>query len=532
MPSLIDFRPAKADALLGVRLSPEFDEKTLAGMGCVVDKKGNAPAWKVSQPSWRPDLTREADLIEEVGRVYGLDTIPAALAGGATGSDARRRTGVALCLLVAHQTLGRGPGLERGCQLQFRGSQGSGSSGFAAKGPDFDHEPPLGRAGRAAHGPGPGLLQDLRNNLAQGAQGLRLFELAHIFEADPASETTARETGALGILLYGARHDAAWPHPAADMNYTDIKGIVEHLLHFLHLPAPICEKMEAHPFLLPCVKMRINGRRVGFMGRVKPILAEDFHARKDVWLAELNLDVLREMHDQAVIRFRPLPVYPPVRRDITLMAGPGLKVGQVLDHLAGLDLPLLEEVALADCFEPDSGPDDAPIRNLTFRLTFRHAEPDPQGCGSGQGAGKGGRIFAAGVGRAHLAQDLLVPHGSSGCCAAPRPGLAIGAARSCSDAARRSSASRAGQRGRLQRCRSAAVRKSGLKSFPEWLCRSGVCLTLRHCRRACPKTAIFAEAGLSVDLQGCLGIWSSAATWSALCRKKITASAKPRSSLT
>lgn len=76
VPSLIDFRPANADALLGVRLSPEFDEKTLAGMGCVVDKKGNAPAWKVSQPSWRPDLTREADLIEEVGRVYGLDTIP------------------------------------------------------------------------------------------------------------------------------------------------------------------------------------------------------------------------------------------------------------------------------------------------------------------------------------------------------------------------------------------------------------------------------------------------------------------------
>lgn len=348
MPSLIDFRPANADALLGVRLSPEFDEKTLAGMGCVVDKKGNAPAWKVSQPSWRPDLTREADLIEEVGRVYGLDTIPPLLPAVQPDLTRAGEPESRFAFWSRIKRWGAGLGLNEAVNYSFVGHKDLDHLGLPQKGRISIMNPLSAEQDALRTALAPGLLQDLRNNLAQGAQGLRLFELAHIFEADPASETTARETGALGILLYGARHDAAWPHPAADMNYTDIKGIVEHLLHFLHLPAPICEKMEAHPFLLPCVKMRINGRRVGFMGRVKPILAEDFHARKDVWLAELNLDVLREMHDQAVIRFRPLPVYPPVRRDITLMAGPGLKVGQVLDHLAGLDLPLLEEVALAD----------------------------------------------------------------------------------------------------------------------------------------------------------------------------------------
>ena len=67
------------------------------------------------------------------------------------------------------------------------------------------------------------------------------------------------------------------------------------------------------------------------------------------------------------------PVYPPVRRDITVMAGPELKVSQVLDHLAGLKLPLLEEAVLVDCFEPEGDGNEEPARNLTFRLTFRHA---------------------------------------------------------------------------------------------------------------------------------------------------------------
>ena len=70
------------------------------------------------------------------------------------------------------------------------------------------------------------------------------------------------------------------------------------------------------------------------------------------------------------VRFRPLPVYPPVRRDITVIAGPQVPVAQVIDHVRGLRLPLLEDVVLQDCFEPEGSEE----RNLTFRLTFRHAE--------------------------------------------------------------------------------------------------------------------------------------------------------------
>ena len=371
VPARIAFRPARADALLGVRLSPEFDEKVLTGMGCAVEKSNDA--WLVEQPSWRPDLTREADLIEEVGRVHGLDTIPPVLPPVhldlARAAEPESR--YAFWLRLKHW--GAGLGLNEAGNYRFVGHKDLDQLGLPGEGRISIMNPLSAEQDALRTALAPGLLQDLRNNLAQGAQGLRLFELAHIFEADPASETTARETGMLGILLYGARHDASWPHVEADMDYADLKGVVEHLLHFLHLPAPVCRQAEEHPFLLPCVDVLAEGRRVGVMGRVKPALAEDFHARKPVWLAELNLELLRELYDKAVVRFTPLPVYPPVRRDITVMAGPELKVSQVLDHLAGLKLPLLEEAVLVDCFEPGGDGNEEPARNLTFRLSFRHA---------------------------------------------------------------------------------------------------------------------------------------------------------------
>lgn len=67
-------------------------------------------------------------------------------------------------------------------------------------------------------------------------------------------------------------------------------------------------------------------------------------------------------------------MYPPVRRDITVTTGAGLKVADIITHVQGLRFALLEEVALVDCFEPKVEQGEEPVRNLTFRLTFRHAE--------------------------------------------------------------------------------------------------------------------------------------------------------------
>lgn len=81
--------------------------------------------------------------------------------------------------------------------------------------------------------------------------------------------------------------------------------------------------------------LTVEGAALGVMGRVRPGMAAEYHARKEVWLAEIDLEVLRRLHDAVQLRFRSLPVFPPVRRDITVAAGPGLTVGAVLEHIRG-----------------------------------------------------------------------------------------------------------------------------------------------------------------------------------------------------
>ncbi|MDR3358864.1 MAG: phenylalanine--tRNA ligase subunit beta [Desulfovibrio sp.] len=374
VPVEISFRPEKAGDILGVKLDENFCEKTLAGLGCAVTREGTR--WRVSQPSWRPDLTREADLTEEVGRVYGLDSIAPVLPpvrrnfadAGRAGSEFSFRTRV--------KRWGAGLGLTETVNYSFVGHKDLDHLGLPAQGRISILNPLSAEQNVLRTALAPGLLQSLRNNLAQGAAGLRLFETARIFE-DPGPDTAlmwdglpmpARETEMLGILLYGTRYDEAWPHAEADADYADLKGIVEHLFHFLHLPGTDYEDIGEHPWLLPGVNISCSGRAVGRMGRVKPVLAEIFHARKDVWLAECNLDELRGLHDKTRVFFVPLPVYPPVRRDITVMAGEYPRAGQLLGHLRALRLPLLAGVSLQDVFEPRPGD-----RHLTFRLTFRHA---------------------------------------------------------------------------------------------------------------------------------------------------------------
>ena len=81
----------------------------------------------------------------------------------------------------------------------------------------------------------PGLMVALKNNLAQGASSVRLFELANVFHYDASSSTTAREVGMMGIIMSGSRYEGGWPREEAELDYLDLKGVVEDFMRFLHL---------------------------------------------------------------------------------------------------------------------------------------------------------------------------------------------------------------------------------------------------------------------------------------------------------
>lgn len=364
----ITFRPARCNALLGVVLSTDFCSQTLTKLGCGVSEQGDA--WTVAAPGWRTDLTREADLIEEAGRVYGMDAIPETLPAVNRVPEDFGKPESTYDFLLRIKRWMCGSGLNEAENYSFVGHKDldwlnlPADNRISILNPLTEEQNVLRNALMA------GVLGNVRHNLAHGNQNIRLFEVANTFTADPTSETTAREVPHLALALHGPLREANWPDADRDADYPDLRGLVERFLQYLHLASPECVRVESHPYLSPCVEVRVAGEMVGCMGRVRPNLADAFHARKPVWTAELNLAMLRRLHDVSSVRFKPLPVFPTTSRDITVAAPVTLSVSDVTACMAAADIKFLENASLVDVFEPA----DRAERNLTFRLVFRHPE--------------------------------------------------------------------------------------------------------------------------------------------------------------
>lgn len=369
-PRGIGFRPARAAMLLGEDMPEAFCRKVLTGLGCQLSETDPSGVMAVTPPSHRLDLEREADLIEEVGRVYGLDRIAPRLPRVSKALDdvpAESEFG----FWSRVRTFAVGLGLREAVNYSFVGHADldilclDAACRVSVANP-LSEEQNVMRPMLA-----PGLLATVRHNLAQGNANLRLFEVARVFAADATSETSAREAGRLGIALHGLRHPDGWPWPKDELaGYGDIKGVVEALIAHFKLPAGTFERDDSLPWLAPQVVVTVGGERLGVIGQVTPEVADAYHARHALWLAELDLDALRALADGVKRGFKTLPSFPPVRRDVTLAAPAGVAVGDVLTAIAEAKAAIFEDVLLIDAFTPE-GTDE---RRLTFRLTYRHPE--------------------------------------------------------------------------------------------------------------------------------------------------------------
>jgi phenylalanyl-tRNA synthetase beta chain len=438
----IHLRREYAERLLGTALDARFCEKTLSSLGCDLrdtsgglraGEENSALEWQVTPPARRPDLTREADLAEEIVRVYGVDRIPARLPGIARDLARSGRPESKSVFLSRIRHWGRQAGLNEIIAYSFTGGReldflGLPHDGRVAVLNPLNEDMDVLRPALI-----PGLLNALRNNLAQGAPSVRLFETATVFTAAPsdtaggphpqgragqspnapfrdgsapdsASATVAggtaasgaaaggdasfpdgrarfperspesfvREETRLGIILHGARSSAVWPPLPGDLGYLDLKGLIEHLLAQLALPAAdfVDSGADAPGRFSPCVDIVLKGSRIGRAGRVKKVIADRSHAKKEVWCVEVNLDILYGLHTTTAVRAVPLPMFPPVRRDVTFVAPRGTRAGDIAAVAAAMKSRIATEIRLVDCYEPEG----ADARNLTFRLTFRRAD--------------------------------------------------------------------------------------------------------------------------------------------------------------
>jgi len=368
-PARIPFRPERAEGLLAMEVDPVFCARTLDKLGCDIEHS-SAEAWQVSPPSYRLDLEREEDLIEEVGRFYGFENIPAKLPHIAKQLEKQPlpdRDHASYAFIKRVKAWAKGLGYREAINYSFVGSSELKDLGLDDERCIRVHNPLSESQNTLRPLLAPGLLSTVRLNVDQDNRNLRLFEVARTFRQDESSETRAEETTRLGFALHGRRNPDHWPWPTESADYLELKGTVEHLLRCLRIHGATFSPSETRAFLQPDIDILVHGRSIGYIGGLEPETAKSYHARKGAWLAELDLDALFALDRTQEVAYAPWAKYPPVIRDMTVIAGPEVSFGQIQESVWTAGEERLERLQLIDVYQPQGSEE----RNLTLRLTYR-----------------------------------------------------------------------------------------------------------------------------------------------------------------
>ena len=318
-------------------------------------------------PSFRGDLEREVDLIEEIARLAGFDAIPVTLPRGEVATP---RPGPEVRLLAAARQLLEGLGFFEVITYSFQPDR-LGSLLTVAEAPaalrlanPLSEEQAMMRTSLL-----PGLLDTLRRNTLQQVLDVRLFEISKVF-GPRADEDLPQEEHWLTGLMYGAREEAAWNTTPDPVNFFDLKGMVETLLEGLLIPEVAFTPHGLPEYLRYGARVFSGSRELGVLGELRPDIGERLGLEGDIFGFNLNFANLT----QASIppRFTPLPRYPAVYRDIALVLPESVPAARVAEALYSHGRPWLVEAVLFDVYAGDPVPPGK--RSLAFRLSYRDPE--------------------------------------------------------------------------------------------------------------------------------------------------------------
>jgi len=344
---------AEVHRILGATIDPEgitasSVEAVLTALGCALTPSGDA-AWQVTLPSWRLDLDREIDLIEEVARVYGYNrfanTLPTSGANVLALPTAQKENSVRSTLLAA--------GFHEAISSTF-----CSAAEAALTAPQPGLVVPLGNplseeAGVLRPSLVPGMLTMIAGNLHRDVSDVRLFELGTVFSG---STEKVEEHPAVAFGAVGSVPEQGALHPTRSIDFHDVKGAVEQVLARFQTRALYFDRFPAEAGLTPewlhpyrSARVAVDGATVGWFGQLHPREAATRKLKEPVLVGELYLDrlyalALRKPAAKEISRFQP------VRRDFSLILDASIP-WETIDHaLAGLQIPELVDWRVREVF--------------------------------------------------------------------------------------------------------------------------------------------------------------------------------------
>ncbi len=371
--AVIRLRDARVQGLLGAAIPRARCAEILTALGFGVADAGDGLDVTVP-PFRRNDVTREADLIEEVARIDGVDTLPATLPArrAAVGRLSRaqllrRRAEDALAAAGLHELFGwswSAPELADRLRLPANDAR---RDAIAVENP-MSAEHGLMRTTLLGS-----LLDVARRNVAHGSSDLALFESGRVYlrNATPPARELPREPHHVGVLLSGALRPATWREPAPPAaDFFAAKGVLAGLLDALRVEWEIAEGGE--PFLHPgrSARVLVDGAPVGWLGELHPAIAADWDLAQ-VAAFELDLDAAIAAVPGPV-RYADYTSFPEVRQDLAVVVPATVAAGEVVRVVRAAGGALLAAVEVFDVYRGEQiGPEEV---SLALRLAFRSPE--------------------------------------------------------------------------------------------------------------------------------------------------------------
>src|SRR6266487_2990363 len=348
-PADVSLRYEKCDCVVGIAIKPKTVDEVLTRFGLKKISAAEITKWKI--PSFRPDLQRDVDLIEEAVRAYGAERIPGTDCSRFTPSSAADRAHD-LELQMRQRLIATGLNEVRTSKLLARERLAFGENAIELRNPlSKDH---------VALRPSllPGLLGVLDHNIRAGAEGVAIFDSGRIFEPPSGAEKKR-----VAVLLWGnVGSEVHWRNEKRRVDFFDLKGAIEQARTGLSF------RRGQHANFALAVEIAAGNQLVGLAGQLTNSLASTIDASGGVFVAEVSLDFpVSGLGSRAT--FRELGKFPAMSRDIAMIVAEDLtheKIREVIFHSTE---PLLERVEFFDLFAGTEIGEGK--KSLAYRLTYR-----------------------------------------------------------------------------------------------------------------------------------------------------------------
>jgi phenylalanyl-tRNA synthetase beta chain len=406
----VSLRPERVEALTGLTPPPAEMERILTRLGFAERARvtSSESEWSLRDgvveempvdldstmrfvvPTWRPDITIEEDLVEEVARHVGYEKIgselPASSLAGEYQPDEGRKRAIRGAVTAC--------GFDEAISFSFINASDSDRfdlvPGFAGS-DDGDRErfvtlrnPIIEDAAQMRPTLLPGLLAAVRHNFNHGTRDVRLFEMGRIFAAARFMEDSRMvetidtnplpdELEAFALVATGGAVEEGSAGAARELDFYDLKGALEAAVDAMNLAPLRFEAARArHLREGPAARIFIDGQKaVGTIGRLDEAVASVYKFRQPVYVAEVDLSALLKLKEVPVL-YAPLPRYPSVVRDVSLLVERRVTLAEMLQAVADQNLEYRRSAKLVGVYEGAGVPEEK--RSVTLRIEYRADE--------------------------------------------------------------------------------------------------------------------------------------------------------------